>query len=103
MLNPSAGRPVPPNFPGQDYGGTLQRAAAAGLGTILIRALAGGAASGSEARHPIGAAQVEPIGSGSTYRSDVQRAASFRAVATEARVRDLAELAIRFAISHPAV
>jgi aryl-alcohol dehydrogenase-like predicted oxidoreductase len=100
-LNPSAGRAVPAGFPGQDYGGVLARAAAKGIGTIGIRVLAGGALSGSEARHALGVPTVEPIGSGPDYAADVRRAASFRAVAEEAGIGHLVELAIRFAISAP--
>lgn len=101
LLNPSAGQPVPPGFPGQNYGGVLERAQIAGVGTIGIRTVAGGALSGSEARHKLGAPNVEPIGSGPDYRADVRRAASLRRVADEAGIANLVELAIRFAISHP--
>jgi aryl-alcohol dehydrogenase-like predicted oxidoreductase len=102
-LNPSAGRVVPAGFPGQDYGGLLTQAADAGIGTIGIRVLAGGALSGSATRHRLGAPVVEPIGSGPDYATDVRRAAALRAVADEAGIGDLIELAIRFAISHPAL
>ncbi len=103
LLNPSAGREVPRGFPGQDYAGTLTAAQAAGMGAIGIRTLAGGALSGSEARHPLGVAEVDPIGSGVDYRADARRAALFRPMADEAGEASTAELAIRFVISHRAV
>ena len=98
MLNPSAGQPVPAGFPGQDYGTLLGRARAAGMGTIGIRVLAGGALSGSEARHPLGMPVVAPIGSGADYAEDVARA---RLLAPAAAGGDLVELAIRYAAAQP--
>jgi aryl-alcohol dehydrogenase-like predicted oxidoreductase len=103
LLNPSAGRAVGAGYPGQDYGDVLGRARGAGLGVIGIRVLAGGALSGSEERHPIAAERVVPIGSGADYRSDVRRAQAFVALAREAGLAGPTELAIRFAISHPAM
>ncbi len=103
LLNPSAGRGVGAGYPAQDYANLIGRAQTAGLGVIGIRVLAGGALSGSEARHPLGAARVEPIGSGKDYRTDVHRARMFAALAHEAGMAGSAELAIRFAISHPAI
>src|SRR4029453_3340205 len=41
-LNPSAGGAMPKGAPGQDYGRLLEKAKAADMGTIIIRALAGG-------------------------------------------------------------
>lgn len=103
MLNPSAGSPVPPGFPGQDYGQLLAKAEAAGMGTIGIRVLAGGALSGEETRHPLGLPEVAPIGSGADYRADVQRARRFRPLVAEAGVADPIALAIRYVASNPAV
>ena len=42
-LNPSAGGPMPKGAPGLDYGRLLDRAKSNDMGTIVIRALAGGA------------------------------------------------------------
>src|SRR5712675_247513 len=44
-LNPSAGGPMPKGAPGQDYGRLFNKVKAADMGTIIIRALAGGALS----------------------------------------------------------
>ena len=103
LLNPSAGRRVGAGYPGQDYGDVMGQAQAAGLGVIGIRALAGGALSASEVRHPLNNAHVDPIGSGADYRTDVRRAQAFAALACEAGIAGPVELAVRFAMSHPAM
>jgi aryl-alcohol dehydrogenase-like predicted oxidoreductase len=103
MLNPSAGGPVPAGYPGQDYGDLLGQIQVAGLGAVGIRVLAGGALSGTPDRHPIASPPPEPIGSGPDYATDVARAQSLRPLIEEAGAATLAEVAIRFTISHPAV
>jgi len=103
VLNPSAGEAIPAAYPAQDYGGILDRAAEAGVGTIGIRALAGGALSGSEARNALGLSIVEPIGSGATYAADVARARRLEPVVREGHAGSLTELAMRFVISNPAL
>jgi aryl-alcohol dehydrogenase-like predicted oxidoreductase len=103
MLNPSAGGAVPANYPGQDYGNLLARMQAAGMGAIGIRVLAGGALSGAAERHPIASPPSEPIGSGPDYAADLARAQALRPLIEEAGAATMAELAIRFAISHPAM
>ena len=62
-LNPSPAADLPANYPAQDYDRLMERAVKAGMGTIGIRVLAGGALSGSEERHPLNVQSVEPIGS----------------------------------------
>ena len=103
LLNPSAGRAVPQDYPGQDYAGLLDAAVAAGMGTIVIRALAGGALSGTEARHPHGVTDVAPIGSGSSYAADVDRARRLAPALEGSGAGDLVELAIRYVASSPSV
>ncbi len=101
MLNPTAGDTAPASMPGQDYGRLLDRAQRADIGVIGIRALAGGALSGSEARHPISMAVVAPIGSGLDYAADVRRARQFEALVHEGHAGSLVEAALRFVIAHP--
>jgi aryl-alcohol dehydrogenase-like predicted oxidoreductase len=101
-LNPSAGGPMPKGAPGLDYGRLLERAKAADMGTIIIRALAGGALSGTEARHPLAMQVVPPIGSAPDFAADVQRAQALQPLAREMG-GSLTEFAERFVISHPAV
>ena len=74
MLNPSAAGPLPANYPAQDYAGLFDSTAAAGVGVVGIRVLAGGALSGSAERHPIASAAPDPIGSAVRYDADVDRA-----------------------------
>lgn len=100
-LNPSAGEAIPAAYPAQDYRQMLDRAAEAGVGTIGIRALAGGALSGTEARNPLGLPVVEPIGSGASYASDVARAKRLEPMLREGHAGSLTELAMRFVISNP--
>src|SRR5262249_51886762 len=74
MLNPSAATKLPPDYPAQDYGRLFEHTAAADVGVVGIRVLAGGALSGSTERHPIASPPPEPIGSAMTYDADVLRA-----------------------------
>ncbi len=103
MLNPSAGSMVAAGYPAHDYGNLLAHTEAASMGVIAIRVLAAGALSGVETRHPLGSPAVEPIGSGSSYRLDVERARRLEALVREGFAESLIEAAIRFAISHRAV
>jgi len=102
-LNPSAGGPMPKGAPGLDYGRLLDRAKAADMGTIIIRALAGGALAGTEARHPLAMQQVDPIGSAPNFAADVARARQLEPLVKDGTASSLVELAQRFVISHPAV
>ena len=102
-LNPSAGGPLPKGTPGLDYGRLLDKAKAADMGTIIIRALAGGALSGTTDRHPLAMQQVPPIGSALDFATDVARAQALEPLVDEAGAESLTELAERFVISHPGV
>ncbi|MDP1583161.1 MAG: aldo/keto reductase [Bradyrhizobium sp.] len=103
MLNPSAAGPLPADYPAQDYAGLFDHTAAAGVGVVGIRVLAGGALSGSTERHPIAGAAPEPIGSAVRYEADVDRARRLAPVVTEGFCASLTEAAIRFALAHPAM
>ena len=103
LLNPSAGAPMPSGAEGQDFERLLDRAQAASMGAIGIRALAAGALSGSDDRHPLGPADVAPMGTGADYRTDVRRARGFLPLVRDGHVDDLVEAALRFTISHPAI
>jgi aryl-alcohol dehydrogenase-like predicted oxidoreductase len=103
LLNPSGGTPVASGYPAHNFGNLLARAQAASVGVIAIRVLAAGALSGVEARHPLGSPNVEPIGSGSAYRVDVERAKRLEPLVREGFAENLVELAMRFVISHAAV
>jgi L-galactose dehydrogenase/L-glyceraldehyde 3-phosphate reductase len=103
MLNPSAAIAVPPNYPAQDYGRLFDHTAAAEVGVVGIRVLAGGALSGSSERHAIAGPAPEPIGSAMAYDSDVARARRLMPLVNEGFAATLTEAAIRFALSHPAM
>lgn len=103
LLNPSAGFAQPDTFPYQDYRGLIDAAAGKGMGAIAIRILAAGALSGSLERHPVAAASVGPIASGSDYAADVASAAAFGFLVEEGFAADPAEAAFRFALSKAGV
>ena len=103
MLNPSAATALPPGYPAQDYGRLLERLAVVGAGAIGIRVLAGGALSGSEARHPIASPPPAPIGSGTSYEADLARARWFAPLVAEGFAGSLAEAAIRFIVGEPRI
>jgi aryl-alcohol dehydrogenase-like predicted oxidoreductase len=103
MLNPSAAGALPKDYPAQDYARLFEKTKAAGVGVVGIRVLAGGALSGSAERHPIASPPPEPIGSANNYDADLARARRFMPLVQEGLASDLAELATRFAISHPAM
>ena len=79
MLNPSAARALPVNYPAQDYRQLFDRTQAYGVGVVGIRVLAGGALSGSAERHPVASPAPQPIGSAASYEEKISkgRAGSF--------------------------
>lgn len=103
LLNPSAGLPAPDGFRYQDYRELIDAAAAKQIGVIAIRVLAGGALSGSAARHANAAQAIEPIATSQSFAEDVERAQRFGALVQEGYVDSLVEAAIRFAIGKAAV
>ena len=103
LLNPSPGAAVPGGFPAQDYGQLLDHTKAANMGVINIRVLAGGALSGSEERHAIASPPPDPIGSGSSYKTDVERARRFIPLVREGHADSLVEAALRYVISSEAI
>ena len=102
-LNPSAGGAAAQGAPGQDYGRLFEQVKAADMGTIIIRALAGGALSGTAERHPLAMQAVDPIGSAPDFAGDVARAKALEPLVREGVAGSLTELAERFVIAHPAV
>jgi len=103
MLNPSVGASLPSGYPGQDYDRLLDRMKAVGMGAIGIRALAGGALSGTASRHPIASPPPEPIGSGPDYDADLARSAQFQVLVDAQYAESLAEAAIRFASGNDSI
>ena len=103
MLNPSAADAMPESYPAQDYGRLFEHTKAAGVGVVGIRVLAGGALSGSAARHPIAGPAPVPIGSAMRYDADIDRARRLRPLIEEGFASSLTEAATRFALSQPAM
>ncbi len=103
LLNPSPGRAVPARFPAQDYGNLLAHTKAADMGVINIRVLAGGALSGSAERHKNASPPPEPIGSGSSYNIDLERARRLMPLVTEGHADSLVEASLRYVIANEAV
>lgn len=97
LLNPTAGIQTPPGFPFQDYGQLIDKAAENQVGVIAIRVLAGGALSGSAARHPYATQNVDPIASSKSFAEDVALAQRFGFLISEGYASSLVEAAIRFA------
>jgi len=102
LLNPSAGATVARGYPAHDFGNLLAHAKTANMGVINIRVLAAGALSGTEERHPLGSPAVEPIGSGSSYRTDAERARRLEPLIREGHADSLIEAALRFVIANDA-
>ncbi len=100
MLAPSAGETIPDGYPADDFRQLLNVAERNGVGSIGVRVLAGGALSGSEARHPLGLPNVSPIGSSPDYATDVKRALCFQPLVEAGHAASLPELAVRYVISN---
>ncbi|HEV2187042.1 MAG TPA: aldo/keto reductase [Stellaceae bacterium] len=103
LLNPSPGRAMPAGFPAQDYGNLLAHTKAADMGVINIRVLAGGALSGSAERHKNASPPPEPIGSGSSYNLDLERARRLTPLISEGHAGSLVEASLRYVIANEAV
>jgi aryl-alcohol dehydrogenase-like predicted oxidoreductase len=101
-LNPSAGY-AGASAGRQDFAGLLDAAAAAGMGVICIRVLAGGAASGSSERaENASAAAVGARTAGATFDDDVRRALSLRSLLGEG-IESTTALSLRFVLAKGAV
>jgi L-galactose dehydrogenase/L-glyceraldehyde 3-phosphate reductase len=101
-LNPSAG------YAGhsggqQNFDGLIDAAAAAGVGVVVIRVLAAGAATASADRPPNAGDPGGNLVGGTSYAADLERAASLQRLATEVGLASAVELAIRFGQSKPGV
>jgi L-glyceraldehyde 3-phosphate reductase len=99
ILNPSAGRAMPPTFERLDYDNVMAKATARGIGTIVIRVLDGGALSGDPSRHPIshGDVRLDP-----EYRRTARWAHALEFLKCDSQ-ETLAQVAIRFALQSPDV
>jgi L-galactose dehydrogenase/L-glyceraldehyde 3-phosphate reductase len=103
LLNPTGAYEVPTGFPAQDYDRLLLLAREHRVGTIGIRAVAGGALSGQAARHPTAIPSVSPIASGPDYATDVARARALEPLVAQGHAGSLIEAALRFTITGDAM
>ena len=102
-LIPAPVCPSRTDFPYQDYRQLIDIAAAKQIGVIAIRVLAGGALSGSVARHVNATQTVDPVATGRSFAEDAKRSQLFEALIHEEYVGSLIEAAIRFVIGKPEV
>ena len=100
LLNPSAGQAVPQGFSALDYGRVIDRAAAKGMGVVVIRVLAAGVLSPTPESG--GGTSREPLSAGSDYERDVTRAHKL-AFLKDHGLESLPRAAIRFALMKPEV
>ena len=100
LLNPSAGQAVPDGFSALDYGRVIDRAAARGMGVVVIRVLAAGVLSPTPESG--GGTSRDPLSAGSDYELDVARAHKV-AFLKDHGLESLPQAAIRFALMKPEV
>lgn len=97
LLNPSAGRTMPVGFRDTDYGAVFRDCEELNLGVFAIRVFAAGALLGNA---PSAHTKITPYFPLAVYERDCAFA---ERVAAALKVSSLKELAIRCALSHPAV
>jgi aryl-alcohol dehydrogenase-like predicted oxidoreductase len=102
-VNPSAGWAGSAPADGQDFGGMIDQAAAAGVGVIVIRPLAGGALGADAPRHPYANQGGGGLVSGADFDSDVRRAQAMARLARELGLESPAELSVRLIQAKPGV
>lgn len=100
LLNPSAGQAVPEGFSALDYRRIIDRAAAGGMGVVVIRVLAAGVLSAVPESG--GGSSREPLSAGSDYERDVARAHKMSFLKDHG-LESLPRAAIRFAFMKPEV
>ena len=100
LLNPSAGQAVPEGFSALDYRRVIDRAAAGGMGVVVIRVLAAGVLSAVPESG--GGSSREPLSAGSDYERDVARAHKLSFLKDHG-LESLPRAAIRFAFMKPEV
>ena len=100
LLNPSAAQAVPDGFSALDYRRVIDRAAAKGMGVVVIRVLAAGVLSPTPESG--GGTSREPLSAGSDYEQDVARAHKLGFLKDHG-LESLPQAAIRFALMKPEV
>src|SRR5262245_1246811 len=98
LLNPSAGRAMEGDFEETDFGNIIAECAAAQMGVLAIRVLAGGALAGNPPSLHTLKTPFFPL---SLYERDRQRAARLQSALKPEQ--KLPREAIRFALAHPQI
>jgi aryl-alcohol dehydrogenase-like predicted oxidoreductase len=98
LLNPSAGRDMPHDFPETNLGNIIAECARQQMGVLAIRALAGGALAGNPPSPHTFKTPFFPL---SLYERDKQQAARLRDMLGPTRC--LPHKAIRFVLAHPQI
>lgn len=98
LLNPSAGQAMPPTVPETNYGNQFEGCQRQRMGVFAIRVFAGGALVGNPPSEHTKKTPFFPL---DLYQRDQQRADELqRALPPD---RSLKEIALQFALRHPAV
>lgn len=95
LLNPSAGRVLPPSWPVFDFGGVLEACERNGVAAMNIRVLSAGVLA-TDDRH----GKERPLTPGDTVESETRKAQAMFGALGEAH-GSRAQSAIRFALSEP--
>jgi L-galactose dehydrogenase/L-glyceraldehyde 3-phosphate reductase len=98
VINPSAGRLVPEDFPGENYRDLIGRAAREGVGVLNIRVLAAGAVVGPETDAIHGRDATPGVG----FEQALVHAAKVRDALNDEE-GTIVQKAIRFALANPGV
>lgn len=98
LVNPSAGQPMPADFPEADYGNIISECADQQMGVFVIRVFAGGALVGNPPSEYTYTTRFFPL---DLYQRDQLRAK--QCVAALPQKIQPREAALRFVISHPGV
>jgi aryl-alcohol dehydrogenase-like predicted oxidoreductase len=98
LLNPSAGRDMPPDFPEANYGNVIAAAVRERMGVFAIRVFAGGALLGSP---PSAYTHKTPFFPLALYERDARRAYALAALMPPGQ--SLQQAAIRFVLDDPRV
>jgi len=103
LINPSAGMAVPSGFSSHDFRRLIDRVAEHDMGVAVIRVMAGGALGGAVARRGYASPTVGgPMVPGGEYEADEARAQKLIGLLS-GDMKDLPQVAVRFALMHPAV
>lgn len=98
LVNPSAGQPMPGDFPEANYGNVIRHAAEQRMGVFVIRVYAAGVLAGNPPSRHTMTTKYFPL---ALFERDRLRANRLESLASDGM--DLKEMAMRFPLSHPHV